>query len=48
MRFAPFAKLFELDFALNFLFILARPVVYSFALGTLQLYQSFLRHKISF
>ena len=31
---APFAKLFELNFALNFLLVLAAPVVDPFALGT--------------
>jgi hypothetical protein len=34
LLFAPFAKLFELDFALNFFLILSAPVVDAFALGT--------------
>ena len=35
---APFAVLFKLDFALNQLFVLARPIIGAFALGTVQFY----------
>ena len=38
----PFAKLFELDFALHQLFILGSPVVYALAGRTLQLDKSVL------
>ncbi|OHA17760.1 MAG: hypothetical protein A2664_04080 [Candidatus Taylorbacteria bacterium RIFCSPHIGHO2_01_FULL_46_22b] len=38
----PIAKLFELDFALNFLLVFARPVVYAFALATGEFYEAIL------
>lgn len=41
---APLAELFELDFALDFPFVFARPIIYSFANLALHLYQVFLRH----
>lgn len=44
---APIAKLRELDFALYFLFIFARPIVDALALGTLEFYQIILRHMNS-
>jgi hypothetical protein len=34
----PFAVFFQFNFALNFLFVFARPVIGSFAIGALQLY----------
>ena len=39
---APIAKLFELDFALNFLLVFARPVVNAFALTTGEFYEAIL------
>ena len=45
MRFAPLAKLFEFNFALNFAFVFARPVIYSFALAALKFDEFILRHN---
>jgi len=36
MRFAPRTVFFEFDFALNFAFVLARPIIDALAFGALQ------------
>jgi len=41
---APFAKLLELYFSLNFLFIFSTPVIYSFAISAGKFYQLNLFH----
>lgn len=42
----PFAKLLELNLALNFLFIFGAPIVNALAFGALEFNESVLRHKI--
>ena len=44
---APFAKLLELDFALNFLFIFGAPIIDALAGRALELNKAVLGHKYS-
>jgi len=48
MRLAPRAMFFELDFALNFAFVFACPMIDAFALGALKFNDIVLRHKFRF
>ncbi len=44
MCFTPLAVFFEINLALNFLFVFAGPIVNTLAFGALQFYQIRLRH----
>jgi len=48
MLLAPLTKLLDLNFAFNFAFVLARPVIGALAFGALKLDQIWLRHIYCF